>query len=326
MDEGGVRDELRTLFAEACARSTTPRRWPTAAERLQALVRKAGVPHDVARARPRRLPPAGRRRAGRRPLVGDGRGHGRHLVRRHARDVHQRGRRRRGPRAARRLLGLAVRRAGARLPGQPGPHRGAGDRGGRAADGRLRAGRGACSPPTRRPATADRIVIEARLRAGRGRGRRAGRARHLRASPRTARGSLQVRVGHKAHKIVRGPTATIGASTSTDEDAGRRVLDRRRGAGARPPRRCEVEAHYGEPQDIEWAIAGGDDLPRPVPADHDARPTPAPTPRRRRRRRPAARARPGRVAGRRPPAGCASCARPSEGDAARSRARCSSRR
>ena len=122
--------------------------------------------------RARRLPPAGRGRAGRRALVGHGRGRRRHLVRRDARDLHQRGRRRRAAGTARRLLGLAVRRAGHRLPGQPGLTEEPAHRSRRPADGGLRAGGRALHrrPVDRRPRP-DRD--RRRLRAGRGRGRRA---------------------------------------------------------------------------------------------------------------------------------------------------------
>jgi pyruvate,water dikinase len=44
MDEGGVRDELAALFAEAVLRSEDPCELASAADRLRALVRKAGVP------------------------------------------------------------------------------------------------------------------------------------------------------------------------------------------------------------------------------------------------------------------------------------------
>jgi len=49
MEEGGVRDELRALFADACRAAGDVAALATAAERLRSLVRKAGVP-DVLRA------------------------------------------------------------------------------------------------------------------------------------------------------------------------------------------------------------------------------------------------------------------------------------
>ena len=48
MDEGGVRDELRARFASACAAVDDPAALADAAERLRALVRKAGVPGRLA--------------------------------------------------------------------------------------------------------------------------------------------------------------------------------------------------------------------------------------------------------------------------------------
>lgn len=67
---------------------------------------------------------------------------------------------------------------------------------------------------------------------------------------------LTVRVGLKTHLIERGPDGTDRRVDLSPEDGGRRVLtdeevlDLAR-IGAR------VESHYGRPQDIEWAIAGG---------------------------------------------------------------------
>jgi pyruvate, water dikinase len=70
MDDGGVRAERAARFGMACTRWTI-RVLGEAAARLQALVRKAGVPETI---------------------VGDRRGHRGHLVRRDARDVRQRDR------------------------------------------------------------------------------------------------------------------------------------------------------------------------------------------------------------------------------------------
>ncbi len=47
MDEGGVRDELRALFAEAAKNADAPAALATNAERLRSLVRKAGVPTSL---------------------------------------------------------------------------------------------------------------------------------------------------------------------------------------------------------------------------------------------------------------------------------------
>lgn len=44
MDEGGVRDELRSLFADACRDAAQPAELAAATDRLQSLVRKAGIP------------------------------------------------------------------------------------------------------------------------------------------------------------------------------------------------------------------------------------------------------------------------------------------
>ncbi|MCO8127770.1 phosphoenolpyruvate synthase [Acidimicrobiia bacterium EGI L10123] len=47
MDEGGVRSELQAAFAAACDEASTPTALADAAERLQSLVRKAGVPDGL---------------------------------------------------------------------------------------------------------------------------------------------------------------------------------------------------------------------------------------------------------------------------------------
>ncbi len=47
MDDGGVRDELRAVFEEACRRSADPKALADSAERLRALVYKAGVPQTL---------------------------------------------------------------------------------------------------------------------------------------------------------------------------------------------------------------------------------------------------------------------------------------
>ena len=68
---------------------------------------------------------------------------------------------------------------------------------------------------------------------------------------------LDVRIGHKTHKLVSGPGGTVERVDFGEEEAGRRVLGddevvRVADMGVR------VEAHYGSPQDIEWALAGGE--------------------------------------------------------------------
>jgi pyruvate, water dikinase len=66
---------------------------------------------------------------------------------------------------------------------------------------------------------------------------------------------LQVHVGQKSHKIVRGPDGADLRVTLDPDEASRRVLkdeellDLTRLA-------LRVEAHYGTPQDMEWAITG----------------------------------------------------------------------
>ncbi len=47
IEAAGVRDELRTLFAEACRQADEPAALAAASARLQELVRKAGTPPDV---------------------------------------------------------------------------------------------------------------------------------------------------------------------------------------------------------------------------------------------------------------------------------------
>ena len=48
MDDGGVRAELASRFAEACTRADDPDTLAESSARLQALVRKAGVPDALA--------------------------------------------------------------------------------------------------------------------------------------------------------------------------------------------------------------------------------------------------------------------------------------
>jgi pyruvate,water dikinase len=68
---------------------------------------------------------------------------------------------------------------------------------------------------------------------------------------------LETRVGHKTHKIVRSPTGVVRVELG-DEAGYRRVLTDDE-AVALGRLGLAVEAHYGgEPQDVEWAIAGGE--------------------------------------------------------------------
>jgi pyruvate, water dikinase len=68
---------------------------------------------------------------------------------------------------------------------------------------------------------------------------------------------VSVRIGHQTHKLVFGPEGTVKRVDLGLEDADARVLsDDEAIELARLG--LAVEAHYGEPQDVEWAIAGGD--------------------------------------------------------------------
>src|SRR6478609_4791935 len=68
--------------------------------------------------------------------------------------------------------------------------------------------------------------------------------------------TLDIRLGHKAFKIVRGPDGHDKAVTLDDAQADARVLD-----DAELKRIAELamatERHNGNPQDTEWAISGG---------------------------------------------------------------------
>ena len=268
MDDGGVRDELRAVFADACADvddADGARRGCRAAAGAGAQGGHAGRRRGRGRSTPttgsvRTTPPVAR------ALVGDRRGRGGHLVRRHARDVHQRRRRRGASSSGSSTAGPRCSASGSiAYRASQGSTRNRRSRWScRCMVDSERAGR-ACSPPTRRPATApDRD--RGRVRAGRGRRRRPGRARHLRGRQgRTAR-LLDGRVGAQdAQDRAGGRTATSGATLDADEA---------RRAACSPTTRCStlarlglrVEEHYGEPQDIEWAIADGTTVPRAVPA------------------------------------------------------------
>src|SRR5581483_8206617 len=66
----------------------------------------------------------------------------------------------------------------------------------------------------------------------------------------------QVRVGHKTHKVVRGPDGHDLKVDLDKEEATQRVLtDDEVLALARLA--LDVERHYGSPQDVEWALAAG---------------------------------------------------------------------
>ena len=68
---------------------------------------------------------------------------------------------------------------------------------------------------------------------------------------------LSVRVGHKTHKLVGGPGGSIVRVELEGGEADERVLnDHEQLALAHLG--MQVESHYGEPQDIEWAMADGE--------------------------------------------------------------------
>jgi pyruvate,water dikinase len=63
-----------------------------------------------------------------------------------------------------------------------------------------------------------------------------------------------VRIGHKAHRIVRGPTGDVHEELEGAAAFARVLTDDEVAAIAAIGRR--IEAHYGAPQDIEWTFAG----------------------------------------------------------------------
>lgn len=84
------------------------------------------------------------------------------------------------------------------------------------------------------------------------------------------------RIGHKQFKIVRDATGSEQKITLTPEEGARRVLsDAETEALARIGLR--IEAHYGAPQDIEWAVPDGGDFmivqSRPITTLTDAVPS-----------------------------------------------------
>ncbi|MEU7526885.1 phosphoenolpyruvate synthase [Saccharothrix sp. NPDC042600] len=68
---------------------------------------------------------------------------------------------------------------------------------------------------------------------------------------------VDTRVGRKTHKIVRGADGRDLRVPLGPEDSARRVLDPAE-AEALGRLGVRVEQHYGTPQDIEWAITGGE--------------------------------------------------------------------
>ena len=68
---------------------------------------------------------------------------------------------------------------------------------------------------------------------------------------------LQVRIGHKTHKLIPGAGGTVQRVELTEAEGTARVLSEEE-AVALARLGLEVEAHYGAPQDVEWAIANGE--------------------------------------------------------------------
>ncbi len=89
-----------------------------------------------------------------------------------------------------------------------------------------------------------------------------------------------VRVGRKDHKLVAAPDGTVGR-VELDRDAGKRRVLSDEEAVALARLGLQVEAHYGEPQDIEWSLAGDRTYlvqTRPIttlPSEQEPAPTPA---------------------------------------------------
>ncbi len=67
---------------------------------------------------------------------------------------------------------------------------------------------------------------------------------------------LEARVGVKHHQIVRGPDGADLVVELSPEEGGRRVLTDEEVLDL-AQLSLDVERHYGEPQDMEWAYAGG---------------------------------------------------------------------
>ena len=102
---------------------------------------------------------------------------------------------------------------------------------------------------------ADRLVVEAVL--GQGEAIVSGMVEPdtyvvQRSGPRIA----SVRVGHQDRKVVRGPDGADQVVALSAEEGGARILDDERVLEI-ATLALAVEDHYGVPQDVEWAIAGG---------------------------------------------------------------------
>ena len=141
------------------------------------------------------------------------------------------------------------------VPGQPTGRRRAVARRGRPADDPFRAlGRDVHRRPVAGASRSHRH--RGGLRSGRGRGERPGRARHLRGGTHGA-GTAQRPGGHQDHQDRAGSRRAATSEIALDPGEGsRRVLSDDEVLGL-ASLGLAVEAHYGSPQDVEWAIAGG---------------------------------------------------------------------
>jgi pyruvate,water dikinase len=255
IDQGGVRDELRALFAEACRLVDDPAALAESAERLRALVRKAAVPPAVAdavlaayhrlgtdvpvavRSSATAEDTAGTSFAGMHETFANVVGDAAVLERLVDCWTSLYGERVITYRASQGLteepaIAVVVQRMVASE----------------------RAGVLFCADPS--TGDRDRIVIEAAF--GLGEVVVSGQVEPdtyvlAKDGPRL----LSTRVGHKTHKLVAAADGTVSRVELEGAEADGRVLsDDEAITLARLG--LQVEAHYGEPQDVEWAIADGE--------------------------------------------------------------------
>jgi pyruvate,water dikinase len=255
MDEGGVRDELRSVFDDACGKASDPAALAAAADRLQSLVRKAGVPDGLrsevlaayhrmgegvsvaVRSSATAEDTAGTSFAGMHETFTDVLGDGALLERVVDCWVSLFGQRAISYRASQGITDepviavvvqrlVAADRAGVLFTADPST----GDRSRLVIEGAFGLGEvvvsGAVEPDT--------YVLS-------------------KAGPRL----LQARIGHKTHRLVAEVDGSVTRIDLGEEEAGARVLtDDEVLELARLGLR--VEEHYGgEPQDVEWAIVDG---------------------------------------------------------------------